>query len=328
MMSVLVFLLAACGGDDSGDQDGADGDAGGDTITLTLAENQPEDYPTTIGDYEFARLVEEKTDGRYEIEVYAGGQLTDERGAIEQLQLGSLDLARVNGSPLGEFNDNIGVLSLPFLFETEEEKWDVWNGEVGQEILESFEEDGMMGLAYYDNGERFFYNAVGPVETLEDMQGLNIRVQESELAVDIVESLGGSATAMSYDEVYSAIQTGVIDGAENNFPSFYTSGHYEVSDYATLPGYQSVPEVLLASGELWDSLSEEDQELFKEAAMESVEVQREAWDELVEESRADAEEYGTEIVELENIEEWQDAVEPVYEKHGEQFSEWLDRIQN
>lgn len=330
MLLALVLLLAACGGDDSaGTDSGSDGEAeSGDTVTLQLAENQPEDYPTTIGDEEFARLVEEKTDGRYKIEVYSGGQLGDEKSVIEQIQLGSIDLARVNGNPLTEFNDHIGALSLPFLFETEEEKWDVWNGEVGQGILDTFEEESsMVGLAYYDNGERFFYAAGGPVATLDDMEGLKIRVQESEMAIDIVEALGASATPMSYDQVYSSIQTGVLDGAENNMPSYFTSGHFEVAEYASIPGYQSIPEVLVGSQELWNSLSDEDKEIFKEAAMESVEVQREAWDELVDESLEEVEANGNEIVEVDDIDAWREAVEPVYEKHGEQYQEWLDQIQ-
>src|SRR5699024_8541171 len=265
MLLALVFFLAACGGgNDSGAtktaSEGDDSASSDETITLQLAENQPDDFPTTIGDKEFARLVEEKTDGRYKIEVYSGGQLGDEKSVIEQIQLGSIDLARVNGTPLTEFNDHIGVLMLPFLFESQEEKWEVWEGDVGQGILDTFEEESnMVGLAYYDNGERFFYNSQGPIETLDDMNGLKIRVQESELAIDIVEALGASATPMSYDQVYSSIQTGVIDGGENNFPSFFTSGHYEVAEYASLPGYQSIPEVLIGSKELWDSLSEEDQ---------------------------------------------------------------------
>ncbi|MBY7142302.1 TRAP transporter substrate-binding protein [Virgibacillus sp. NKC19-3] len=324
VMSLFILFLVACSSNSSGDGDSSDGG----TTTLTLAEDQPEDFPTTIGDKEFARLVEEKTDGRYEIEVYPDGQLTDEKSSIEQLQLGSLDFARVNGSPLTEFNDNIGALSMPFLFESEEEKWDVWEGEVGQEILDSFTEDNLIGLAYYDNGERFFYTAGEPVTTLEDIKGKKIRVQESDLAIDIAESLGASATPMSYDEVYSAIQTGVIDGAENNFPSYQASGHYEVAEYASLPGYQDVPEVLLGSKQVWDDLSEEDQQLFKEAAEESVDAQREAWDELVDKSRDEIEENGNEIVEMDDIEEWREAVQPVYDKYEDQYGEWLDRIQD
>src|SRR5699024_6191806 len=325
---LIVLVLVACGSNSSGGNGNSNNKEGSsrDSITLKLADIQPDGFPTVVGAEEFAKLVEEKTDGRYKIDVYAGGQLGDEKSIIEELQLGSMDLARVNGVPLTEFNDRNRVLNLPFLFETQEEKWDVWTGVVGEEILESFLDNNMIGLAFYDNGERFFYSNKKAIKGLDEIKGQKIRVQESELAIDIVEALGASATPMAYDEVYSAIQTGVIDGAENNFPSFYTSGHYEVANYATLPGYQSVPEVLVGSKELWDSLSDEDKQHFKDAAMESIDTQREAWDELVIESQEEIEANGNEIVEIDDIEPLREAVQSVYEKHGEVYKDLLDKI--
>ncbi|ARK29738.1 TRAP transporter substrate-binding protein [Halalkalibacter krulwichiae] len=324
---LAVSILAACGGSNDASTESADNSGDNkETVTLTLAENQPEDYPTTVGAKEFARLVEEKTDGRYKIEVYAGGQLGDERSVIEQLQLGTIDLTRVNGIPLSEFSSDIGVLAMPYLFENEEEKWEVLNGEIGQDLLETFDGSSLVGLAFYDSGERSFYNTQRPVTTPEDLEGLQIRVQQSDLAIDIINSLGGSATPMEYGEVYSALQTGVIDGAENNFPSYFTSNHYEVAQYFTVNGYQGVPEVLLSSEKLWNSLSAEDQEAFREAALESVDIQRQAWAELVEEARDVVLENGSELVEVEDVTAWREAVQPVYDKYGEQFGEWLDRI--
>ena len=215
---------------------------------------------------------------------------------------------------------------MPFLFEDEESKWEKLNGEVGRELLDTFEGTNMVGLAFYDSGERSFYNSVRPLETPEDMEGLKIRVQQSEIAIDIVEALGASATPMAYEEVYSSIQTGVIDGAENNFPSYYTSGHYEVANYFTVNGYSGTPEVVIASQSLWDTLSEEDKEIFREAALESVKVQREAWAELTEESRKAVEENGNELVEIDDITPWREAVQPVYDKYGDQFGEWIDKL--
>ena len=146
IMFLAVIVLAACG-DSSSDK----------VITLKLAENHPEDYPTTIGDKKFAELVEEKTNGRYKIDVYAGGQLGDEKSVVEQLQLGSIDLTRVNATPLTEFSKDIGVLSLPYLFKDEESKWEYLNGELGQELLETFDGSNLVGLAFYDSGERSVY---------------------------------------------------------------------------------------------------------------------------------------------------------------------------
>ncbi|SFM19227.1 tripartite ATP-independent transporter solute receptor, DctP family [Gracilibacillus orientalis] len=325
MLSVII-LLAACSDDSSNTSTDSSGEEDQGTTTLRLAENQPEDYPTTIGDKEFARLVEEKTDGRYKIDVYAGGQLGDEVSSIEQVQLGSIDLARVNATPLTQFNDQIGVLSMPYLFKSEEEKWQKLNGEVGQELLQTFEGTSLVGLSFYDSGERAFYNSDHPVKTPEDLEGLKIRVQQSDVAISVVEALGASASPMAYEEVYSGLQTGVIDGAENNFPSYYTTNHYEVAPYYTVNGYSGTPEVLIASQQVWDTLSEEDQTAFREAALESVEVQREAWAELTEEAKEAVIEGGAELTEVDDLSEWREAVQPVYDEYADQYGDWIDKL--
>ena len=203
-----------------------------ETIVLKLAENQPEDYPTTLGDKEMARIVEEKTNGRIKIEVYAGGQLGDEKSVIEAIQMGGLDFARVNAQPLSDFAKPLRVLSLPYLFDDEAHLWKV-NGPIGEEILDTLQDADMVGLTYYDSGSRSFTIAKRS-KTPADMKGLKIRVQQSELMVGLVEAVGASATPMPYGEVYSAIQTGVIHGAENNWPSYDSSSHYEVAKYFTL----------------------------------------------------------------------------------------------
>lgn len=314
MLILTVMVLSACG--TSKDE----------VITLRLADNHPEDFPTVIGDRKFAELVEEKTDGRYKIEVYAGGQLGDEKSVVELLQLGAIDLTRVNATPLTEFSKDIGVLSLPYLFEDEESKWEQLNGDLGRELLDTFEGTNLVGLAFYDSGERNIYNSKRSVETPADMKGLKIRVQPSELAIDIFKSFGASATPMEYGEVYSAIQTGVIDGGENNWPSYYTSNHFEVGGYFTENKYSGPPEVLMGSQKLWDQLSDEDKEIFIEAALESVETQREAWVELTERSKEIIIENGNEVFEVTDFTPWREAVEPVYEKYGDQYKKWLDKI--
>ncbi|WP_226670677.1 TRAP transporter substrate-binding protein [Metabacillus litoralis] len=330
-MSLLLAgsVLAACGNSESSSNEEGGGTEGNkEPIVLKLAENQPDDYPTTIGDKEFAKLVEEKTDGRYKVEVYSGGQLGDEKSVIEQMQLGTMDLARTNAVPLAEFSKEIGVLQMPYIFKDEDHKWNVLNGEVGEEILGTLESANIVGLTYYDSGNRSFYNSKQPVESPEDMKGLKIRVQQSALFVDLVEALGASATPMAYDEVYSALQTGVIDGAENNYPSYYSSNHYEVAKYFTLDNHSGVPEVLMASKSLWDKLSDEDKVAFKEAAIESQTAQREAWDKLTEESKKAIEEAGNEVVVIEDTTPWREAVQSVYDKHGGDYSEWIEKIEN
>ncbi|GKV66564.1 MULTISPECIES: TRAP transporter substrate-binding protein [unclassified Sporosarcina] len=325
LVGLIAVVMAACGGDE-GSEDGSASASGEKTITLKMADNHPDDYPTVVGDKEFARLVEEKTDGKYKIEVYSGGQLGDEKSVIEQLQVGSIDLSRVNVSPVSEFSDQIGVLGLPYLFEDEDHKWDILNGEIGEELLESLDDAKLVGLAYYDSGARNFYNSKRPVSKPADMKGLKIRVQQSDIFIELVKSLGASPTPMSYDEVYSGIQTGVLDGAENNFPSYYSSNHFEVAKYYTIDQHSNVPEVVLASASLWDKLDEDAKKAFKEAAMESQKVQREAWDKLTADSEKEILAAGNEITEIDDPAEWREAVQPLYDKHGEKYKEYLDKI--
>lgn len=333
---VSFFLLVGCGGGSNEPDTTKDNETpeaneekkeAVKQVVFKLAENQPDDYPTTIGDKEFARLVEERTDGRYKIEVYSGGQLGDERSAIEQIQLGSIDFARVNASPLTEFSDAIGVFSMPYLFKNSDHMWDVLNGDVGEELLGTLSNANMVGLAFYDSGERSFYNSVRPVHSPKDLKGLKIRTQESQMVIDLVEALGASATPMAFGEVYSAIQTGVIDGAENNFPSYYTTNHYEVADYYTLNAHSGVPEVLLGSSATWDKLSNEDKAIFKQAALDSVSVQRESWAELVEKSREIIEANGNQIVEINDFTEWREAVQSIYDKYGTEYKDWIEKIE-
>lgn len=325
--SILLLLLVTVGCGGSPKQGGGQSqDKSQGKLVLKLAENQPEDYPTTIGDKEFARIVEEKTNGRIKIDVYAGGQLGDEKSVIEMIQMGALDFARVNAQPLSDFAKKLRVLSLPYLFESEEHLWKVLNGPIGEEILESLKDAKMIGLAYYDSGARSFYNSKREVKTPADMKGLKIRVQQSELMVSLVEALGASATPMPYGEVYSALQTGVIDGAENNWPSYYTTSHYEVAKYYTLDYHTRTPEVVIASKSLWDKLNEDDRKIIKEAAKASVEVQRKAWKEYEKKAIDAVKAKGNVITEVKDFKPWQDAVKPVYDKFGADFKDLIEKI--
>lgn len=295
-------------------------------LVLKLAENQPEDYPTTIGDKEFAKIVAEKTKGRIKIEVYAGGQLGDEKSVIEAVQMGGIQLARVNAQPLSEFAKKLRVLSLPYLFNNEEHLWKTLNGAVGQELLDSLKDAKMIGLTYYDSGARSFYNSKHEVKTPEDMKGLKIRVQQAEMMVNLVKSLGASATPMAYAEVYSGLQTGVIDGAENNWPSYYSTSHYEVAKYFTLDYHTMTPEVVVMSKSVWDKLSDEDKQIIKDAAKASQDVQRKAWKAYEKKSIDAVKAKGNVITEVKDIKAWQDAVKPVIDKYGAEFKDIIEKI--
>ena len=187
-------------------------------VYFRLAETHPADYPTNKGNLEFARLVKEKTNGRVIIEVYDSKQLGEEVDVIEQVQFGAIDFMRVSLGPLAEFAPELNVLSLPYIYASSDHMWKVLNSEIGDDMLASIYDSGFIGLGWFDGGARSFYNSVRPIETLEDIEGLKFRVMQNDMFIDMCEALGAVATPMPYGEVYSAIQTGVIDGAENNWP--------------------------------------------------------------------------------------------------------------
>ena len=296
-------------------------------ITLRAADNQPEDYPTVVGLRAMADYLNENSDGRVQMEVFAGGQLGDERSTIEQTQLGVIDIVRTSTSPVGEFYTPMGVYSLPYIFRSEDHFVNVLQGDVGEELLAGLEETDLVGLAYYDSGSRNFYTTDTPIRSVEDLQGLRVRTQQSQVVLDMMELLGAEPVPMAFGEVYSSLQTGVIDGAENNFPSYGPFGvrHYEVAPYYTLDGHARVPEVVMISKSTWDGLSPEDQQLVRDAAQASVPVEFEAWANLVEESRQAVVEAGSEIIEV-DTQPFQDAVQPLYDQYGAEYGDLVQRI--
>ena len=294
-------------------------------FVLTYAENQAEDYPTTQGAYKFAELVYERTGGRVEVQVNAGGILGDEKTVIEQLQFGGVDFARVSLSPLAEFVPKLNVLQMPYLYTGREHMWKVLEGPIGHDFMNSFGGSDMAPLSWYDAGARSFYSASGPIKSLEDMKGLKIRVQESELMMDTIESLGASPVPMAYGNVYSGLQTGEIDGAENNWPSYESTKHYQVAKYFTLDEHTRVPELQLAAQSTWDKLPEEYQGIIRDCARESALYERELWADREKTSEERVRRAGCVMTELSAEEKarFQEAVAPMYEKY---CSEYVDII--
>lgn len=283
--------------------------------TYQLAENQPPEYPTTIGDREFAKLVKERTNGRIVIDVYDSAQLFDEKSSIEALQMGGLAFTRVNAQPLAEFTKILGVLSLPYVFRDEDHLWKVLNGPVGEELFVEMESNGIIGLAYYDSGSRHFYNNKREIKTPADMKDLKIRVQQSKLMTGLVASLGASATPMAYGEVFTGLQSGVIDGAENNWPSYFSTSHYEVAPFYTLDFHTRTPEILCMSKAVWSKLSADDRKIVKEAAIESQAKQREAWKTYEAKAMQAIRDSGkVTITEVTDFTPWKEAVKSVYEE--------------
>jgi tripartite ATP-independent transporter DctP family solute receptor len=263
-----------------------------------MSESHPEGYPTTLGDQAFAKYVEEHTNGAIRIEIFANSVLGGEKQTIEQTQAGIIQFIRVGTNPLSALNDIMNALSMPYLFRDREHMFKVLDGEIGDAMLTSLENEHLLGLSWMDAGFRSFYNARNAIRTPADMAGMRIRVQNSALMMDMVRALGASPTPMDYGEVYTSIQNGVIDGAENNWPSYITSAHYEVAKNFTLNEHMAAPEMIMVNTQTWASFSEEEQQIIREAALYGAQVQRQAWIEAEQRHEQTAINAGNAIVRL------------------------------
>jgi tripartite ATP-independent transporter DctP family solute receptor len=289
------------------------GIANAETV-LRSSDTHPDGYPTVEAVKYMGELIKERTKGAYSVEVYHSAQLGEEKDTIEQTQAGVIDLNRVSMGPFNGIVPETTVPSLPYIFRSVDHMRHVMDGPIGDEILKAFEAHNLIGLAFYDSGARSFYNTKKDIASMADMKGMKFRVIQSDVFVDMVNALGANATPMAYGEVYSALQTGVIDGAENNWPSFESAKHYEVAKHYTLDQHQIVPEVLVMSKASWDKLSPEDQAIVKQAAKDSVVKMRELWDAQEKKSRDIVEKAGVKVSEIDK-QPLIDAMKPVYEKY-------------
>jgi len=298
-------------------------------ITLRSSDTHPDGYPTVEGVKAMAAEVNETSGGRICIEVFPSSQLGEEKDTIEQTQFGVIDMVRAS---FGSFNDIVPITqltSMPYLFRSEDHMHKVMDGPIGDEIADAFAERDLVALAYYDGGARSFYNSERPIRTVEDLKGLKFRVMQNDVFVDMMSALGANATPMPYGEVYSSIQTGVIDGAENNFPSYDTSGHAEVAKYFTLDQHLMVPELIAVSKSSWDKLTPEDQALMRTAAENSAVVQRKLWADQEAASEAAVLATGAEIIKDVDKTAFIEAMAPVYEKYvtSPEQQDLIERIQ-
>jgi tripartite ATP-independent transporter DctP family solute receptor len=302
------------------------GQAGAETV-LRSSDTHPDGYPTVEAVKYFGQLVKERTNGRYSVEVYHSAQLGEEKDTIEQVRTGVIDLNRISMAPFNGIIAETKVPSLPYLFRSEDHMHKVMDGPIGDEIKAAFEPAGLVALAFYDSGARSFYNSKKPITSKADMAGLKFRVIQSDIFVDMVKALGANATPMPYGEVYSAIETGVIDGAENNFPSYDTAKHAEVAKNYALDEHMMVPEVFVMAKSTWDKLTPEDQGIFKAAAKDSVGKQRELWAAKVKDSRAKVEAAGSQVT-TPDKQPFIDAMGPVYEKYvtDQKLKDMVERI--
>ncbi|WP_246109062.1 TRAP transporter substrate-binding protein [Seonamhaeicola algicola] len=267
-----------------------------DKKVLYLAHTLPQTHPVHKGIVAFQEALAKKSNGSLTIKIFPDGQLGSEREVVELLQIGSVAITKVSAATMSNFVPDYHVFGIPYLFRDKQHMFETLEGPIGKAVLQKGEQFWLRGLSYYDAGSRSFYTANKAIKTPEDLKGLKIRVMNNQMAINMVNALGGSATPMAYGELYTAIQQGVVDGAENNPPSFVSSNHYEISKYYTLDEHSAVPDVLLIGTKQWEKLSEVEKNWVQEAANESAQAQKQFWKASVEESMKIAKDAGVEII--------------------------------
>ncbi len=295
---------------------------------FSYAENQTKDYPTTLGGLKFAQLVEERTQGRIQIRVQPEGVLGSETEVIRQMQYGGIDFARISIAQISDFIPEMNILQLPYLYEDSAHMWRVLDGGIGERFLEYPKEHELIGLSWYDAGARNLYCSTRPIKTLEDMQGLRIRVQEAEMMSEMMSALGAVSVQIPYDQVYAALERKQVDGAENNWSSYEAMQHYEVAGYYTVDEHIRIPEMQICAKHTWDQLSEEDRQIILECARESALYERELWTEHERGARETALQHQVQEIRLsaEEKEKFKAAMAPIYERFYKDYGKELEEI--
>ncbi|WP_047550553.1 TRAP transporter substrate-binding protein [Psychroserpens sp. Hel_I_66] len=286
-----------------------------DTRTIKLAHSLDVNHSVHKAMVKMGEDLIEISGGKMQLEIYPSQQLGTERECIELLQIGSLDMTKVSVGVMENFAPRMKVFGLPYLFRDRAHSFSVLDGPIGQELLDEGTQYWIKGLGYYDAGSRSFYTKDKPINTPEDLQGLKIRVMESVTAMDMVKSLGGSPTPISWGELYTSLQQGVVDGAENNPPSFFLSRHYEVCKYYSLDEHTVLPDVLIIGTHIWDRLSEQEKIWLQQAVDQSVIYQRELWADAEKEALDEVQKAGVTVVRPDK-KAFSDDVEGVYDAYG------------
>ena len=283
-------------------------------LTLKLGHALDIEHPVHKALLFMKEKLEEKSGGKVKLDIYPSEQLGSEKELVMQLQMGALDITKVSTSPLEGFIPIYSVFSLPYLFRDEDHYWKVLNGPIGKKLLLAGESRNLRGLCYYDAGSRSFYTKDKPVLSPDDLVGMKIRVMSSNTAIQMMKELGASSVAISFGELYTSLQQGVVDGAENNPPSFYSSSHYEVCKYYSLDEHTRIPDILLISTKTWNRLSPEVQQYIQEAADESAEYEKQLWKKVSDEDLKMVEEKGVKIYHPDKA-PFREKVKPMYESY-------------
>ena len=300
-----------------------------DKVVLKASDVHPEGYPTVEAVENLGKKLDEATKGRLSIQMYASMQLGGEKETIEQTQLNAIQMVRCSVGTLGPVVDEINVFNLPFLFRDVGHMRKVVDGPIGQELLDRVtanEAAKLVGLCWMDAGARSFYDTKHPIKAIEDLKGLKIRVIGNPIFVDMANALGANGVAMGYDQVFSALQTGVVDGAENNPPSFVFDNHYQVAKFYSLSQHLIVPEMLVYSKAGWEKLSPDDQALIKKLSREAQADARVLWDKKEADAFDRMKAANIEVDPIADKKPFQDAVKPVWDKYGAKFADMIKRI--
>jgi tripartite ATP-independent transporter DctP family solute receptor len=304
--------------------------AAADSMVFKASDVHPLGYPTVEAVISMGKKLEQATNGRLSVQMFAAMQLGGEKEAIEQAQVGAVQLARVSVGALGPVVPDLNVFNLPFLFRNTEHMEKVIDGDIGQELLDKVtanQDKGLVGLCWMDAGARSMYDVKKGIHSIADLQGQKFRVMGNPMFVDMMNALGGNGVSMGYDQVFSALQTGVVDGAENNPPSFVFDNHYQVAKHFTLTEHLIIPEILVFSRRTWDTLSADDQALIKKFGREAQLEERALWKKKEQEAFDKMKAANIEVIEVADKTPFQQAVKPIWDKYGAQYADLIKRIQ-
>lgn len=316
VLSILLIFLFSCQKEDQ-------------VLTIIMAHSLPTAHPVHKAIVYFADRVHENSAGKMEVKIYPNSQLGSEREVLELVQIGSVGMTKVSAGTMANFAPQYRVLGIPYLFQDEDQAWKVLEGDIGKEILESGKEYLLYGLTFYDAGFRSFYTKNKPIKSAEDIKGLKLRVMNDQMAIEMVNMMGGSATPMSFGELYTALQQGVVDGAENNPPSVVSSNHYEVCKYYSLDRHTMLPDVLVIGTAVWNNLTEEEKAWVMNAAEQSLVEEKILWRNAVEKDMKLLREQGMEIIEP-DAESFRKATQPMKDKLRKDpvLGKLVERIEN
>jgi tripartite ATP-independent transporter DctP family solute receptor len=302
-----------------------------DNLVLKSSDVHPEGYPTVVAVQNMGKKLEQATNGRLSIQVYPSMQLGGEKETLEQTQVGALAMTRVSVGVMGPIVDDLNVFNLPFVFRDIDHMHKVIDGEIGQSLLKKIDDSpnsGLIGLAWMDAGARNIYNSKRPVAKLEDLQGLKIRTMGNPMFVDMANAMGANGVSMGFDQLINALQTGVVDGAENNYPSYGTGQHYNYAPYISTTQHLIIPEIIVFSKKVWDTLSADDQALLRKVSKEAQLDERTLWAEAEQKALDDMKAHNVTLTEItpEEKKRFQAAMKPIWDKYGAKYTDLIAQI--